>query len=495
MALRPTPPLVFVTLFAAAHVASALLAPAHAAEALRFSLRMAAMAAFAWTVAAAPARARGAGLVALATAAGLVALLLVAEGVGVRGLDPFLNRFRESPFNVGGVRRATATTEYPNAAAAFLVYGIAAASGLVSRLARPLLAVVPSMLLLSLGLLYTYSRGALLAAGVGLLTSWAALRRHDLTSSRQPLAALAILTATTIAFSAGGEVFRLRLVAEGWGTYYQAAYRAAENPLRLRPGETRTTAVELTNTGTKTWSAAEAFHLSHHWRRADGNMLRFEGDRTTLTRDLPPGESLIVQARVVAPSQEGRYALDWDMVHEHTTWFSEQGVPVARVAAIVEGVAAPPLEAKAQPGRLVPPDAQWRPGRAELWSLALAMWGQRPLLGVGSDNFRRLYGPVAGKKTWDARVYANNTLIEVAATTGLVGLAAFVALLAACARAGWQHLQGASEPWDRAVGAALLAAFAAIVAHGVLDYFLAFTGHYLVFGFIAGALGTRAQAR
>jgi hypothetical protein len=300
-----------------------------------------------------------------------------------------------------------------------------------------------------------------------------------------------MLAATAFGFSTTREVFRLRLEAEGMSTWYEAAYRAAENPLLLRPGELRTTAIELTNTGSKTWSVDEAFRLSHHWRSADGTMLRFDGARTVLPRDLLPGQSVVMQAHVQAPDKEGRYQLDWDMVHEHTTWFSEQGVPVGRVAAVVEGAGRPAPSAAPPATQFVPTAAPWRPGRAELWRLALAMWWDRPLLGVGSDNFRRLHGPLAGQAAWDPRVYSNNTLLEAAATTGALGLGAFMALLLACGRAAWQGLRVATSAGARAESAALLALLAATVAHGLLDYFLAFTGHYLTFAFMVGALGAR----
>jgi len=419
----------------------------------------------------------------------------VTEGVGVARLDPFLNHFRESPFNVGGTRRATATTEYPNNAAAFLVSGIAAATGLALARARPTLVVVPGTVLLSVGLLFTFSRGALLAAALGLATLWAALRRTDRSRCAAPGVALAILATCAIAFSASREVFRLRLETEGMARWYRAAYRPLESPLRLRAGETRKTLVELTNVGTKTWSVTEAFRLSYHLRHAGGAILRFDGERTPLPSDLLPGQGVLLGAEVKAPLQEGRYDLDWDMVHEHTTWFSEQGVPVGRVVAIVEGTAPSGQAAPATDASLlVSSEAVWRPGRAELWSLALKMWAARPLFGVGSDNFRLLYGPFAGRATWDPRIYANNTLLEAAATTGFVGLAAFAMLLMACGRAAWRRLLAATTARSQAEAAGLLALFAATVAHGVLDYLLAFTGHYVAFAYLVGALGARDES-
>src|SRR4029079_1086663 len=88
------------------------------------------------------------------------------------------------------------------------------------------------------------------------------------------------------------------------------------------------------------------------------------------------------------------------------------------------GVAAPAVPAPAPP-------ASFAPGRADLWRLALVLWRRRPLTGVGSDNFRWLYGEAAGRSTWDTRVFANNALLEAAATTGPVGRMALAGTLAA----------------------------------------------------------------
>jgi O-antigen ligase len=117
------------------------------------------------------------------------------------------------------------------------------------------------------------------------------------------------------------------------------------------------------------------------------------------------------------------------------------------------------------------------------------MWRERPLTGVGSDNFRWLYGPRAGRAFWDARVYANNTLLEAAATTGALGALALGGCLLASLERGLRRAR-AADP-GAAEGAAALGSFAlvaGIAAHGVVDYVLAFTGHYAALGFAVGAV-------
>src|SRR5438132_874107 len=82
----------------------------------------------------------------------------VLEGAGLRALDPVLAAFRETAFNVAGVRRATAGSEYPNLGAACIAYGLLSA---VAWAARRRWSATPAVLLaapFALGLLYTYSR-------------------------------------------------------------------------------------------------------------------------------------------------------------------------------------------------------------------------------------------------------------------------------------------------------------------------------------------------
>src|SRR5712692_664124 len=71
-------------------------------------------------------------------------------------------------------------------------------------------------------------------------------------------------------------------------------------------------------------------------------------------------------------------------------------------------------------------EAPWVVGRLDLWGAALRLIQTRPLLGVGPDNFRHLYGAQLGLETWDERVQANNLYLEVLADVGLLGLAAFL---------------------------------------------------------------------
>lgn len=482
---RPTLPLLMVTAFALAHVVAAAMATAHRGESARFALRMCALAAFAWIFATAGRRARHAGPAGLAVAGATVALLSTLESAGLAP-SRFLDLFREMRFTVGGAPRASAGTAYPTLAAAWIGWGLVAAVALAGLRRRGPALAAAAAALLAPGLLFTYSRGAVIATGAGLLVlalvAWRAGARRAAGAS---VAALAVLGCAFTVFAQRAEIFRLRLATEGSGSFYGALYEPALSALQMAPLETHDTEVQVVNVGRKAWKSEEGFALSYHWFDPKRHRLS-DGRRTPLAGELRPGEGARVAASVQAPAEPGCYLLVWDMVHENVTWFSGQGVAPAAVPARVG--AGELAECGAAVGPLA--SLAWHPSRFELWRLALAMWRDRPLVGVGSDNFRRLYGRYAGRPFWDARVTANNLFLEVGATTGGLGVIALGGLLAATAGSAARRAQAVWTP-AAAHAAALLALITAMAVHGAVDYLLGFTGPYLLLAFVAGSAGAR----
>jgi hypothetical protein len=74
----------------------------------------------------------------------------------------------------------------------------------------------------------------------------------------------------------------------------------------------------------------------------------------------------------------------------------------------------------------------------------------------------------------------------VAATTGSLGLLALAATLGAALAASARRVLRAPGVQEAVVPAAIFAGLAAVAAHGMVDYLLAFTGHYLVLGLLVG---------
>jgi hypothetical protein len=254
--------------------------------------------------------------------------------------------------------------------------------------------------------------------------------------------------------------------------------------------------VTLRNDGPMVWRAEGVLriHLSYHWLSADGaTYLVYEGLRTPLPHDVPSGESVTVQALVRAPATAGDYAIEWDLVQESVTWFSQKNRldPEPQRVSVVGTVAADaPATSVPQPQPLdveaIANSDTSSVSRAQLWRVALAMFEAHPLTGVGPDGFRNLYGKYAGVEQWNSNIYTNNTYIEMFTNLGLLGGLAFLWLAGlALWRAGRNLLR---EPLDAAwaAGLGVTAALVAFFLHGVADYFLFSTPMYTIFWFLLG---------
>jgi O-antigen ligase len=103
------------------------------------------------------------------------------------------------------------------------------------------------------------------------------------------------------------------------------------------------------------------------------------------------------------------------------------------------------------------------------WQAALAMIQARPLLGYGIGNYPAAY-PQYNLPGWeDPLGHAHNYYLNVAAETGLVGLAAYLLwLLLACAGA-WIVAVRATDGLGRAVAIGILGVLAAQATHNVFD--------------------------
>jgi SAM-dependent methyltransferase len=124
---------------------------------------------------------------------------------------------------------------------------------------------------------------------------------------------------------------------------------AIEAPPRLRcaPGAVLPLRVRVRNEGTQKWPGlAEddgrySVRLGNHWRGRFGRMQRENDARSALERDLDPGEGAEIGINPTAPSQPGKYILEFDMVQEHVRWFAEMGSPPARTRVVVDATLPP----------------------------------------------------------------------------------------------------------------------------------------------------------
>jgi O-antigen ligase len=122
---------------------------------------------------------------------------------------------------------------------------------------------------------------------------------------------------------------------------------------------------------------------------------------------------------------------------------------------------------------------QWAPSasgssevRLDIWAPALSLIPKRPLLGCGPDVLQFCYYPVYPTALRHIEApnavpdRTHNMFLDAAVETGLLGLAAFLALLGVTALTLWRLTRRAADPRHRLLAAALLAALAGHLVEG-----------------------------
>jgi hypothetical protein len=407
--------------------------------------------------------------------------------------------FREGSFATLGLSRASGVFGYPTigamyweaAAPLLVVLPFVSDDGSVREHAgvRALLRVALGSALLVAAILASATRsglaGTALACALLLALHWG--------SAPGVRRAAVITIAVTLTLGTGSSLFGSllgqRLIFWQDARWLEVEYRIGETPARVHTRESFAVPVTLHNTGVLPWrrTRPNATHLSYHWECPGGgsrSLTDFEGLRTELPSDVPPGGVVDVVAVARGPDAPGEYRLTWDLVEEDVAWFSERGSPKMGQRLIVE----PSREDEATPLGDCPSLAAdpLPPPRSELWRAAVVLWRARPLLGVGPDNFRRLYETVLlapdGRRYTDDRVHANSLYFEMLADLGLSGLVALAWIgfgLASALRSRWRI--GCS------LGVGIAVAAGTFFVHGALDYFFEFTPLLGLFWLLLGS--------
>jgi hypothetical protein len=426
-------------------------------------------------------------------AAGLVAaVLVILEYLQVGPILQWLKAFRPYQAVVGSQLRAGGPLQYPTIASMYLEIVFAAGLGLLlvaldaSRQARTT-SIFVALAVVAAAIVLTFTRAGLLTMATSLAAVGAGrLWRTGADRGVALIGALAILVAALFFASRSTESVWLRLTSEGQEDWYRFVLTGPTD-LEVATGRISSVPVSVTNTGRLTWDSRTdpPVYLSYHWLDASGDrVVAFDGLRTAFDAPVAPGTTVSLDAHVRGLRQPGRYQLAWDVVQEGFLWFStEAGAPPALVSrAIVSG---PIIGDRTVLPTTPLPRRAVRPGRLLLWRAAARMIAAHPLLGVGPDNFRLLYGTYAGLANADPRVHSNDMYIEVIAGCGLLGGLALVWLIWRAARCLAAGLRVAPDR-HFTITLGIAAAGIAILLHGVVDSFLSFTPTYVLISLTVG---------
>jgi O-antigen/teichoic acid export membrane protein len=490
--LRWTPVHTAVLAFGAAVALAAVCAPTDRPASVKFALRTLGGCALFFAAASLVSTPRRAAAVVGGTIAG--ALLSAAGALAeywIPRVAEALLIFKTGNVWVGTMLRPSGTFQHPNIGSMYweaalpllLVAGTLWAADRPER-SRPLITVAAALLLCEAILLGASRAGLLVAAAA--TAGLAGVARNHFRAAWAP-AILTLLGLVGLALSPQGSLVALRLQSDDQRAWYRPRYLVGVASLTLNAAETTDVPVTIRNAGLVSWTASgtQRVVLGYHWRDpAVGKILPDDGMRTPLPRNVRPGGAVRVVARVRAPDRPGEYLLQWDLVREHVSWFSVWDGSVEGVHVRVN-----PSRAAATRRAVTfhqPPTVLALPVRQDLWRGAIRMWRERPLLGIGPDNFRKTYGPYLGLDPFDTRVHANSLYVESLVTTGLLGLFTLGWLAVTIGTTAWRGWRAAADRNTRLLILGCGLALSTFFIHGLIDYFLPFTPTY---GLFWGLLG------
>jgi hypothetical protein len=409
--------------------------------------------------------------------------------------------FRTHITRLGAILRLTGTFDYANQAAMFLEatlpFWIAAGwsvsqAALPRRFKWPLLA---SLFLLTLfylqAILLTLSRASLIATFTVcmLLVVLLALRRPA--GSRKMAAwwlGLAVVTAVLVAGnSLHDSQFRLRLQGGNVDDWYRAQIMAPP-ALEMVAGTTIEVPVTITNQGVLVWRSQGRNPILLGARILnERGTAAYSELRWSFPDSVEPQATVQVIAPLTAPPVPGIYELRWDVVHENVTWFGTKSglYATSQVTVLPADRQADQLQSEAL---VLSERAAWDyagpvPNRTVLWLLGLQMIGERPLFGIGLDNFRLIYGQRLGQPYADDTVHTNNLYLEILVSLGIVGMIPFVVWSGILLLDLLRTLRRPDVTmWQAALAAGLLTFY----IHGFFDFFMMFYATGLLFWLLAG---------
>ncbi len=95
-------------------------------------------------------------------------------------------------------------------------------------------------------------------------------------------------------------------------------------PRLLSDGRTEVVRLTVRNDGRRTWKEDGTFAFSYHWLDNEGEVVEWDGRRTTVPHPVRAGETVDLDVAVEPPPNAGLYRLQWDWSKKRVCWFSDR---------------------------------------------------------------------------------------------------------------------------------------------------------------------------
>lgn len=465
---------------------SALIAPTHSIEALTFTLRIVTgIYIFLLVLYVANSRGRIIRLAQfLVFGAGLSAMIGLGEIAHLPALDEALLLFKEAPSQVGGAIRLSATFQYTTIASMYYEMAVLLALTLAVVSHRKYVQVIylAIVLICTIAVFLTLTRSGMATLFIaGMIYVGLGVWRYRQLLFPSSLLMITILSVLSVMVLNPAGVFITRLTTEDDSSWYDAEYQVPAM-LEIKSGTNIRIPVEITNTGRVTWqtSGENPYQLGLYWSsQIDNKPLDQPHQAVDLPNNVAPGESIKFDVEMEVQLPAGDYSLHFGMLQSDILWFRHRGTPeVTTMVQIQPAISTETVQpaigtAETPPGGEIGDGLSATVSRLDLWRVAIMMFQERPLFGVGPDNFRLLYGRYLGYKNWYLGNHSNNLYLELLATTGLLGFIAFMSFTLTLLYSLWKQMRSFPSSIDllsSGLGGVLLVFF----MHGMFDYFLPF---------------------
>ena len=129
-----------------------------------------------------------------------------------------------------------------------------------------------------------------------------------------------------------------KLRQEGFRNSMEVSKNHNGRNIVVKTGEVFRIPVLLKNTSRQKWivQGNNKIRLAYHWLKKTGEMVIHDGIRSSIPRNVNPGEKVEVSAKVKAPTAAGEYILEFDMVQEQVAWFGSRGTKTLRLDVVVK---------------------------------------------------------------------------------------------------------------------------------------------------------------